>query len=86
VCKGPLVHYDKTVRERVATPVRRMCECVRVHWYTMTKQTGSEWPGPGRRNSHGTGATSSLVGTSKYYPARHPTHFEPSLLELNRIM
>ena len=42
---GAPVHYEQTVRERVARP-----RCVvRVHRYTMSKQSESEWPGQGVR-------------------------------------
>jgi len=35
---GTLVHYEQTVRERVVVLAGGGGQCVRVHWYTMSKQ------------------------------------------------
>jgi hypothetical protein len=45
VCTGTQVHYKQTVREREARLGGGCGECVPVHWYTMSRQTGHEWPG-----------------------------------------
>ena len=51
-CTGTLVHYEQTARlSRIGDAVCGQgggcVECVRVHWYTMIKQSGNEWPGQG---------------------------------------
>ena len=45
-----LAQYECTVRDRVVRPERRMrqvCTGLRVHRYTMSRQSGVEWPGQG---------------------------------------
>jgi len=63
---GTLVHSEQTVRQRVARPWTRLRrECLRVHWYTMTKNSHVEPEGDGRRvrpgSSRGRACTGTLV-------------------------
>jgi hypothetical protein len=39
-------------------------ECVRVHWYTMSKRSGNEWPGQG-------GGGGECVRVHRYTVSKH---------------